>query len=52
MKSFLIRTIYITPILIGLAFAVKVYLIEPYKMSVIDFEVGVERVMKKGDREI
>lgn len=52
MKSFLFRSICITPFLIGLAFVVKHYMVEPYGMSVLEFEIEAEKVLKKGDREI
>lgn len=53
MKSWLIRAILITPIMVALALTVKTYLIEPYGVvSLIEFEVQVDRILKKGDREI
>lgn len=51
MTAWLIRAICITPFLIGLAFTVKHYMIEPYGMSVLEFEIEAEKVLKKGDRE-
>lgn len=52
MKSWLIRAVLIAPVMIILALILKVYLIEPYGVSALEFEIEVEKVLKKGDREI
>ena len=52
MKSWVIRAILITPVMIVLALILKIYLIVPYGVSALEFEIEVEKVLKKGDREI
>lgn len=53
MKNWLLRAISVTPVLITLALIVKVYLIVPNSVNVVEFEVQVEQIFRseKGDRE-
>ena len=53
MNSFFIRALTITPFLVGLALAIKHYLVEPYGVSVVEFDVEfkVYRALK-GDKDI
>lgn len=52
MQNWLIRAALITPVMIVLALILKIYLIAPYGVNVLEFEIEVEKVLKKSDREI
>lgn len=51
MTKWLIRLACCIPIIAGTALIVKIFLIEPYAATVIEFDI-IEAPMKKGDREI
>lgn len=51
MTNWLIRAAFCLPIIIGAALIIKIFLIEPYAVTMIEFDV-IEAPMKKGDREI
>ena len=51
--NWLIRAAISIPLLCGLALIVKAYLIEPYSVINMDFDVQFEEIHSgKGDREI
>lgn len=51
MTNWLIRLSCCIPIIVGAALIVKTFLIAPYAVTVIEFDI-IEAPMKKGDREI
>ena len=55
MKDWLIRAAISIPLLCGLALILKHYLIEPYSVSTIEFDIQFEVIQvdrsNKGDRE-
>ena len=53
MINWLIRAAISVPLLCGLAYWLRVTLIEPYSVSNLDFDVQFEEIHSgKGDREI
>lgn len=50
--NWFIRAICITPVLIGIALLIKNYLVEPYGIGMVRFEIEVQKILRKGDRQI
>lgn len=49
-KDWIIRAVWAFGVLVVSAFAAKHYLIEPYSVTVLQFDVELDRPLKKGDK--